>query len=48
MGIESEETRGGAICNTGKIKISWRYVGDPGFRRRVGEDIGVQCSLSCW
>lgn len=47
LGVESEETRGGAICKTDKMKIFLRYVGDPGFQTGVGEDIGVhQTSVS--
>nr|CAH7762598.1 unnamed protein product [Callosobruchus chinensis] len=40
LGVESEETRGGAICNTDKMKIFLRYVGDPGYQSGEAEYIG--------
>nr|CAH7769682.1 unnamed protein product [Callosobruchus chinensis] len=40
LGVESEETRGSAICNTDKKKILLRYVADPAYQTGVAEDIG--------
>ncbi|XP_058833434.1 putative nuclease HARBI1 [Topomyia yanbarensis] len=41
-----DETRGGALSNTHKMKCFLRYVGDPGFQG-IGEDLGVHQTTVC-
>ncbi|KAK9737197.1 hypothetical protein QE152_g10902 [Popillia japonica] len=43
-GDDNLDTTGGAVSNEIKMKCFLRYVGDPGFQSRIGEDLGIHQS----
>ncbi|CAH2008209.1 unnamed protein product [Acanthoscelides obtectus] len=39
--VENEETRGGALSCVHKIKISLRYLDEPGYQQGICQELGV-------